>query len=304
MEKKNNWLFDYRNKIKSQFGEDGVITKIFEVIGETNKWCVEFGAGNGEQNSNSWNLINKDWSAVLIEADKSEFAALEKLYGGNKNVALFCDLVAESGEYSLDNILKKTKIPKTPDFLSIDIDGYDYHVWKSLSEYEPRVVMIECNGTIPPDIDFVQPKNIDVASGSSFAAMVHLGKEKGYELVYARAVNAIFVKKELFHLFGIQNNSILSMLDDFLPKRYFQLFDSSIVLLGENSSRMFRKKKISSAPIWTLSGGNIVPVKLNFQKKSARFFKDYLKAAPFYPSLRTLYPRVKSFKKKFWQDKN
>ena len=41
---KNDWSLDHRKKITSQCGEDGIIEKIFEMIGVQNKWCVEFGA--------------------------------------------------------------------------------------------------------------------------------------------------------------------------------------------------------------------------------------------------------------------
>ena len=36
----------FRN-IFSQFGEDGAIEKIFQILGEGDQWCVEFGAWDG-----------------------------------------------------------------------------------------------------------------------------------------------------------------------------------------------------------------------------------------------------------------
>ena len=54
---KNQFLLNYRKNVTSQFGEDGIIEKIFEIIPEQNHWCVECGAGDGKALSNSFNLI-------------------------------------------------------------------------------------------------------------------------------------------------------------------------------------------------------------------------------------------------------
>ena len=57
--------FEYN--VKSQNGEDGVIEEIFNRIGTKNNICVEFGAWDGIQLSNTFNLWNnREWNAVLI----------------------------------------------------------------------------------------------------------------------------------------------------------------------------------------------------------------------------------------------
>jgi len=43
-----NWLLKYRKYIFSQFGEDGIIEKIFSVLPNTSRWCVAFGAWDGK----------------------------------------------------------------------------------------------------------------------------------------------------------------------------------------------------------------------------------------------------------------
>ncbi len=50
-------LRKYERKVFSQFGEDGVIEKIFQIIEPTTKFAVEFGASNGIRYSNVRNLI-------------------------------------------------------------------------------------------------------------------------------------------------------------------------------------------------------------------------------------------------------
>ena len=64
-------------KVFSQFGEDGVIEKIFEVIEPTHRYAIEFGAYDGIQNSNTRNLIvNEGWGGLLIEGNPARAAAL------------------------------------------------------------------------------------------------------------------------------------------------------------------------------------------------------------------------------------
>lgn len=40
-------LNDFKCQTYSQFGKDGIIEKIFEIIGTTTKLCVEFGGHDG-----------------------------------------------------------------------------------------------------------------------------------------------------------------------------------------------------------------------------------------------------------------
>ncbi|MCP4904816.1 MAG: hypothetical protein GY910_07535, partial [bacterium] len=68
----------------SQFGEDGVIEKIFETIEPGPKFAVEFGAHDGVQNSNMRNLVlNHGWSTYQIEGSKPLAEKLAKAYAGH-----------------------------------------------------------------------------------------------------------------------------------------------------------------------------------------------------------------------------
>jgi hypothetical protein len=71
----------------SQFGEDGVIEQIFEIIEPGPKYCVEFGAHDGVNNSNMRNLIlNHGWSSFQIEGNPKRAAKLAEAYEGSPNV--------------------------------------------------------------------------------------------------------------------------------------------------------------------------------------------------------------------------
>src|ERR1700736_6997956 len=71
------WLLDHRSNVTSQIGQDGILARIFDLIGFGQKLCVEFGAWDGKFLSNTWNLIaNENWGGVLIEGDPAKFQAL------------------------------------------------------------------------------------------------------------------------------------------------------------------------------------------------------------------------------------
>jgi len=246
-EENNNWLLEYKGNIRSQHGEDGIIKKCFEIIPDSDKWCVEFGAWDGKLLSNTWNLINNHaWNAILIEGDKAKALELKKYYENNVNIHPVQNYVMSLGPNSLDNILKEYSIPKYFDLLSVDIDGNDYHIFKSINNFKPKLVVIEFNPTIPIDISFIQEDNIKCYHGSSILALVELGKEKGYELVSATRNNAFFVANKYFHLFKIEDNSLCTLYpyDPTVQMRIFQLYDGTIVLEGNTNLRWAGKYKL------------------------------------------------------------
>jgi hypothetical protein len=187
------------------------IEKLLEKIPARNRWCVEFGAADGID-SNARNLIVKHgYSAVLIEGSQSRFAQLKKNCEGRDNVFPLSRFVGFTEQDGLDTILAKFPIPADFDFLTVDIDGNDYHVWNAIVKYRPKIVMIEFNPTIPPELKFVQPADPSVSQGSSLASIVELGNSKGYELVAVLGVNAFFATKEIFPTFEVEDNRITAL---------------------------------------------------------------------------------------------
>lgn len=229
------YLQELRRDVTSQCGEDGLIEKICDILGVRDKWCVEFGAWDGKLYSNSWALINNHgWSAVLIEADEQKYAELVENYVANERVLTVNALVDfKAGESSLDATLGRTPIPADFEFLCIDVDGCDWQIWDSLSNYRPRLVEIEFNPTIPNHVHFVQDADMSVNHGSSLRAMIALAEKKGYELVATTPWNAFFVTREEFSKFNIEDNSIDSMHSPAeLESSLFQLYDGTLVLTG------------------------------------------------------------------------
>ena len=234
MTRKPTWLLDHMRNVYSQTGEDGVIEKILQTIPNNDKWCVEFGASDGMFVSNTRNLIeNFDYSAVLIESCKIKFSKLQQNYFSQKNVMVLNTFVGFNKNDGLDKILSNTPVPFDFDLLSIDIDGNDYHVWKAISNYKPKVIVIEFNPTIPTQVRFVQAADPSINQGSSLSSIVELAKEKGYELISTLPFNAFFVRSEYFPLFQIGSNApdILRFNQEYVTY-LFSGFDGQIYLHG------------------------------------------------------------------------
>ena len=234
MSKASTWLLEHRRDVYSQTGEDGIIDKILELLPAHDKWCVEFGAWDGRFLTNTRNLIEaKEYSAVLIEADARKFQDLQDNYRRRDDVITINRFVGFTEKDSLDQILGNTPIPDDFDVLSIDIDGNDYHVWQAIKRYQPKVVVIEFNPTIPTDVRFVQPPDASVNQGSSLSSLVELGITKGYELVSVLPFNAFFVKREYYERFEIESNSPHVLRTDSSYVTYlFSGFDGTVFLDG------------------------------------------------------------------------
>ena len=230
----STYLLDFAENVTSQFGEDGIIRKILELIGVRHAWVAEIGAWDGKHLSNSWALTNREgWHGVLVEGDAERCATLRANCAGLPKVTVKQAYVGfdPAAPDALDRILAETAIPTDFDVISIDIDGNDYYVWQALTRYRPRIVIVEYNPTPANDVIFVQDPDPELNQGCSLAALIRLGKEKGYELACATKTNGIFVCAEEFPKLGIADNDIDSMRLDDGPRILFG-YDGTVFTTG------------------------------------------------------------------------
>lgn len=229
-----SWLLEHSSNVHSQCGEDGVLAEVLRLLPTRDHWCVEFGAWDGKHLSNTCRLIEEEqYHAVLIEGSERRFRDLVATFKDNPRVHPLHRFVGWDGPGKLDALLQETPIPRDFDLLSIDIDGNDWHVWRALGDYRPKVVIIEFNPTIPTELDWVQPPEFSKQVGCSLRALERLGKEKGYELVSVLPWNAVFVDAPYFACYGISDNSaaLLRQHHDKITW-IFSGFDGGIVLDG------------------------------------------------------------------------
>lgn len=284
-----DWLLAYKHNVKSQYGEDGIIAKIFEIIGEESRFAVELGALNGYHDSNTWHLIkDRGWSAVLLEADRTYFERLVEEYKKIDRAVCLNEFVSFEGPRSLDTILAATRIPKDFDLLALDIDGNEYHVWESLVQYRPRVVVVEFNPSIPHEVSFVQPRDMTVMQGSSLSAFVELGTRKGYELVAANETNAFFVQGELYPKFDMDNTSLDAVHPDqqFITY-FFQLYDGTLKIAG-NRELIWHHRSIDERKLQILSRrARRYPARIS-DSAAVRWLKYVARTLPVYPLVQRL----------------
>lgn len=185
-------LPSYARNITSQFGEDGIIAEIFRRIGPRSRVCVEFGAWDGRYLSNTWHLWHQEgWRAVLIEGDAQRYRALERAVRRHPQATAVHAFVTPKGNNCLDQVLGRVGIGNDVDLLSIDIDGDEYYVLDGLERVRPRVIVVEYNPTIPPELSLVQVPG--AYFGASARALEELAGRKNYRLVCCTQTNCIFV---------------------------------------------------------------------------------------------------------------
>lgn len=193
-------------KVYSQNEEDGIIAEIFERIGYTNKFFVEFGVQDGLE-CNTHFLLFQGWSGVYIEGSAQY---CEKIRQNFKIPIEKSQLTLLNSFITAENINEliggtKAKEIYEVDLLSIDIDGNDYHVFNAINVIKPRVVVIEFNVKFPPPLEYIMPYDPTYVwdgtdtHGASLESLSKLGAKKGYRLVGTDlcGVNAFFVRDDL-----------------------------------------------------------------------------------------------------------
>ena len=257
----------HEKKIYSQNGEDGIIDFIFSKIGTINKFCVEFGVGNGFECNTVYLLEKKGWKGLMMDygADQQiQWKDVVKKAWSNRKLSLLNNVKQDmqflkkmirrakrSSQFKRDikiekvtaeniqNLFQKYNVPKNFDLLSIDIDFNDYWVWKSIVDYSPRVVIIEYNSSVSPTESRVVPYDPEAKwdgtnyFGASLLASRNLGMTKGYTLVGCDScgVNAFFCKNELLHGIKIKN-----IHDLYRPPKYGEIVNG--VPIGHPPSKM------------------------------------------------------------------
>jgi hypothetical protein len=186
----------FKYNVHSQNGEDGVVAELFHRLDIRAGWLVEFGAWDGRHLSNTFRLLEPPgrFRAVYIEGDAARYRDLERTAREHDGaIAPIRAFVQPAGEDSLDNLLDAAGAPHELELLSIDVDGEDYHIWAGMNRRRPKVVIIEINSSIPPPVVQIHGPS---AAGSSFSAMLELGRRKGYSCV-CHIGNLVFVRDDL-----------------------------------------------------------------------------------------------------------
>ena len=220
-------LNSFQKQVYSQSGEDGILEKLFYELDIKAGWFCEFGAGDGYNISNTRIFREKGWSGVLIEGDAKLFNTIigSKISENKKIYPIQKYISCEPGE-KIDELLSNTPIPKDFDLVSIDVDGNDLWIWKSMEIYRPKAVIVEYNSHFPVEqsrtikYDKDHRFNENTYYGASAGALIKLASEKGYDLVgYTRGLNLIFVDCKYSGKFKKMDPSIIDVFIGWPPSK-------------------------------------------------------------------------------------
>ena len=185
-------LSPYSYLAYSQTGEDIIIQNILKTI--RNGFYIEIGSNEPIQHSNTFGLYQQGWKGITVDANPIMVDMHKKI---RPNDMALCAAVSDEEkevtfyEFDMDEIstideefyerhkdrqrvnrritmmtrtLDSIIVEKMPastsiDLLSIDVEGHDYHVLKSinLKEYRPKLIVIEMH-----NFEFSNPQKSDI----------------------------------------------------------------------------------------------------------------------------------------------
>jgi hypothetical protein len=190
-----------RFSFSSQNDEDGLVLAIFKRIGATNRKFVELGCGMNGGNS-GFLASELGWHGLMVDARDDAIRKIVVRFTGHLVTARHQRLTRED----VNAFITESGFGGELDLLSIDIDGVDYWVWEALTACSPRLVALEYNWlfgaeravTVPYSAEFdVNAVGNRSYHGASLAALVHLGRRKGYRLIASERVNAFFLRNDV-----------------------------------------------------------------------------------------------------------
>jgi hypothetical protein len=208
-------LSDFSADVFSQGGEDGAIAEVFRRLGEGGRTCVEFGAGDGISCSNTANLWQRGWNAILIESDPRLVSRIEELEA--PEVRAIERVITPGGADSIDEILAGIGVSSV-DLMSIDVDGADYWIFLGMI-IRPRLIVIEFNPTVPPHLDIV-PASSASKFGVGALTMRRAAKDHGYQMIGITHANMFLVRSEDAAKFADLDTDLSRLLP---PERFMYL---------------------------------------------------------------------------------
>lgn len=205
-----NRIDEVEFKVSSQFGEDGIIQYLVNILPIKNKTFVEFGVEDYSESNTRFLLFNNNWSGLIIDGSEANVHKIQSsnYYWKYDLVATNSFITKENINEILRNFLLSSKSDPEIGILSIDIDGNDYHVWERINCVNPIIVICEYNAvlgkdievTIPYDSKFVRNRAhfSNLYFGASIQALYRLGRKKGYEYIGTNSAgnNAFFVRED------------------------------------------------------------------------------------------------------------
>ena len=191
----------------SQWGEDGIIDWLVSRVPDIPKTFIEFGVEDYRESNTRLLLQLRNWRGLVMDGSAEHIGDI-----CSQDIYWRHGLTAKCAFIDRDNInrlLEDGGMIGPVGLLSVDIDGNDYWVWKSIEVVSPAIVVAEYNAvfgdihplTIPYRDDFKRTlaHHSNLYFGASLPALIQLGRYKGYTYVGTTSTgcNAFFVRDDL-----------------------------------------------------------------------------------------------------------
>jgi hypothetical protein len=195
----------------SQTTEDGILLFLFAVLGTVNKRSLELCAGNGIECNSANLIVNHNWTGALVDGNRKNIELGQRFYAECTQSVFWMPTLRHAWvtAENVNELAAAHACAGDMDLFSLDMDGMDYWVWKALTCCRPRVVVAEYECSWGPGLRLSRPyrpdfrgdemKGAPQPAGASLAALVALGKEKGYRLVGCNSLcfNAFFLRDDV-----------------------------------------------------------------------------------------------------------
>lgn len=223
---KNDFSFKYIKGSYSQCGEDLLVKYIFDLRGVEKPSYIDIGANDPFFLSNTALFYKLGCRGINIEANPELISRFYKFRPDDININIGigkeegemdfyvmndpslssfsraeCEKYIKTGIYRLVEVLriKLTTVEKIltrywnsqfPDFLSIDVEGLDYEILKTIdfNRYYPKVICVEAADYSP------------IGSGEKRSILIEFLKKNGYYEYANTNLNAIMVKKDFWFI--------------------------------------------------------------------------------------------------------
>lgn len=192
-------LARFNRRMYSQQGEDGVVAEIFSRIGVRDRTFLEFGIGDGRENTTRF-LLERGWRGYWLEGSAEHVAHAREFFHPFIESGQLSILEAFITAENINDLLDQVGAPQELDYASVDIDYNTAHVWRAMNR-KSRVACVEYNCTLPPNEAVGVPYDPDAIwdgsawYGASLKTFEKIGRDKGMALVGCDlvGVNAYFV---------------------------------------------------------------------------------------------------------------
>jgi hypothetical protein len=217
-------LLSYGYQVSSQNQEDGMIHEILRRLRITMGVCVEIGVGNGHECNTAF-LLTQGWKGFWIDSDPSFLETISQSVYKNHQIT---GRQAFATKENIGSIFHSMNIPREFELLSIDVDRNTYHILEGVSEYKPKILVVEYNAAVPPDTEWVinySSKEVWDGTqnmGASLKAYEQLAKRLDYSLVGCdfTGVNAFFIRNDCLDPFRHLFREPFDSMTHYEPPRY------------------------------------------------------------------------------------